>query len=173
MDIVIATTAQFEEVRAFYHSLIDAMQDSGYQLSWKKDIYPAPDFLKDSITKQELYIGVSNGEIACAMVVNHDCNESYAKFEWPTKAAKDEIMVIHTFGVHPRYFGKGYARQMIHKAIQIAREHQQKALRLDVLKRNVPAATLYQSEGFRYQATVSMFYEDTGWADFKLFEYIL
>ena len=33
---------QFKDVRLFYHSLIDGLQDSIYDIGWKKDIYPEP-----------------------------------------------------------------------------------------------------------------------------------
>ena len=32
------------------------------------------------------------------------------------------------------------------------------------------AARLYEKAGFRFVSTVNMFYEDTGWADFRLYE---
>ncbi len=173
MILTKATTDRYEEVRLFYHSLIDAMQGSPYLPGWQKDIYPAPEFLDHSIRKNELYIGMESDEIACAMVLNHDCNEGYAEFDWPTKASAGEIMVIHALGVHPRHFGKGFARQMVRAAIQEAREEKQKVLRLDVLKGNIPAERLYTTEGFRYLHTLPMFYEDTGWTDYELFEYVL
>ena len=62
---------------------------------------------------------------------------------------------------------------MVQKAIDIAKETGMKAIRLDVLGGNIPAERLYQGFGFRYMATLKMYYEDTGWTDFKLYEYVL
>ena len=45
-----------------------------------------------------------------------------------------------------------------------------KAVRLDVLKGNVPAERLYKDMGFRYVDTLQLFYEDTGRVDFDLYE---
>ena len=47
------------------------MQGSLYDIGWKKDIYPEPEFLLDSIKKGELYICVEADMIAAAMVLNH------------------------------------------------------------------------------------------------------
>lgn len=47
------------------------------------------------------------------------------------------------------------------------------ALRLDVLGGNVPAERLYTGQGFTYRGTVRMFYDDTGWTDYGLYEYLL
>lgn len=48
-----------------------------------------------------------------------------------------------------------------------------RALRLDVLGGNVPAERLCVGQGFRFCATVRMFYADTGWTDYRLYEYLL
>ena len=48
-----------------------------------------------------------------------------------------------------------------------------KAIRLDVLKGNLPAEKLYVGLGFTYLHTLKMFYEDTGWTDYELYEYKL
>lgn len=47
------------------------------------------------------------------------------------------------------------------------------ALWLDVLGGNVPAEQLYAGQGFKRRGTVRMFYADTGWMDYGLYEYLL
>ena len=81
--------------------------------------------------------------------------------------------MIHALGVHPDFQGKGCAKAMVRKAITIAGETGMKAIRLDVLAGNIPAENLYQGMGFQYLTSVQMYYEDTGWAAFKLYEYVL
>lgn len=83
MEIILAASNQYEEVRAFYHSLIDAMESSGspYLPGWKKDIYPSPEFLMKSITCGELYIGCENHKIVSSMVLNQENNEGYSQFQ--------------------------------------------------------------------------------------------
>ena len=49
----------------------------------------------------------------------------------------------------------------------------QKAIRLDVLKGIAPAEKLYSGLDFKYLHTLKMFYEDTGWTDYELYEYTL
>lgn len=51
-----------------------------------------------------------------------------------------------------------------HHAWSVARDRQQKVIRLDVLKGNLPAKKLY---------TLPMCYEDTGWTDYELYELVL
>lgn len=168
-----AAPADYPRIRTFYHEVIDGMQTSGYDIGWKKDIYPAPDYLQESIENEELFIGEENGCIAAAMVMNHQCNEGYAEFSWPTEAAPEETTMLHTLGIHPAFSCRGYGKQMVKYAIETAKQNDQKVIRLDVLKGNVPAERLYTGLGFRYLHTLSMFYEDTGWTDFELYELAL
>lgn len=173
MNIIKANENQYDSVRCFYHSLIEGMQKSPYDIGWKKDIYPSPEFLQESIAKEELYIGMENGKIIAAMVLNHQCNDGYQKFQWQTEAEENEITVIHALGIHPAYSGKGYAKSMVKKVFEIAADRHQKAIRLDVLRGNVPAEKLYTQMGFQYMDTLQMYYEDTGWTDYELYEYVL
>ena len=103
MQIRKAGKSEYESVRAFYHSMIDAMEGTRYHPKWQKDIYPAPESLKS--------------------------------------------------------------------AIDLAKTSGMKAIRLDVLKGNVPAERLYESSGFRYVDTLQLYYEDTGRVDFELYEF--
>lgn len=153
--------------------MCEGIKDSDYDFGWKKDIYPSPEFISESIRKGEMYIGLEEDRIAAAMVLNHEYNESYKKFDWQTKAEDSEILLIHALGVHQDLARRGYAKQMVQKAVDLAKETGMKAIRLDVLKGNLPAEKLYLGFGFRRMATLPMYYEDTGWTDFDLYEYLL
>ncbi len=175
MEIVRASEDQCDAVRDFYFSLIDAMAENGTvrYVGWQKDVYPTSEMLFDAVKRQELYLGMADGEIAAAMIYNHEYNEGYKTFDWGNDFADSEVMVIHLLGVHPDHSRRGYAREMVEKAIDVARESGMKALRLDVLEGNVLAEKLYEGIGFKYLGDVEMFYEDVGWQNFKLYEYVL
>ncbi len=168
-----AESIQFQAVRQFYFDVIDSVGDASDSVGWKKDIYPAPDFLNDSIQRGELFIAEEDGMIVGAMVLNHQFNDSYNAYSWPTKAEKTEVTVIHALAIRSSHRRRGYAKQLVQYAIDYARARMQKVIRLDVLKGNVNAEKLYTSMGFRYLHTLPMFYEDTGWTDFELYEYVL
>ena len=166
MRIQRANSKQFQPVRAFYHAVIDGVGDSTDSVGWKKDIYPSPDFLKNSIGNGELYIAAEGETIVGAFVLNHQYNSEYRTVQWPTKAEDAEITVIHALGVHPAHTGKGIAKQMVQFAVDFARE-----------RVGVPFAVgrdkLYTGMGIQYLHTLPMFYEDTGWTEFQLYEYRL
>ena len=173
MQLEQATPAAYEQVRAFYHSLIDEMQAAGNIITWVKDVYPSPEFLRASLQAGQLYLGMEDGEIAAAMVLNSDVNDGYAGAPWKVDAADSEVLVIHALGVHPRFGGRGLGRQMTEAAIRIARESGMKALRLDVIEGNEPARRIYVNCGFYPVSQVQMYYENTGLANFELFEFAL
>ena len=107
------------------------------------------------------------------MVVNQEANAGYDSASWPFPLEKDEYLVIHMLGVHPNFARQGLGSQLVEHAVSLARQSGMQAVRLDVLAGNLPAERLYTSLGFQYVQTLSMFYEDTGWTDYGLYEYLL
>ena len=170
MQAIQADKTAYAQARAFYNSLIDEMQRIGNVITWVKDVYPAPEFLQAAAEAGELYFGMEDGEIAAAMVLNHEMNDAYRLAQWPTPAADSEVMVIHALGVHPRFGGRGLGAQMVEAAIDIARKSGVKAIRLDVLEGNEPARRIYLACGFAPVVKTQMYYENTGLATFELFE---
>lgn len=173
LKIRVADSMDYHAIRDFYYSLIDAMEDAEYKPGWEKDVYPTQEFLLHSIETGELYVGEADGQIVSCMVVNHEYNDGYKNIQWSVEAKDPEILVIHALGVHPMFSGKGIAKEMVQKVIEIAGENHIKAIRLDVLEGNIPAEKAYTKLGFVYRDTIQMFYEDTGWTNYRLFEFVV
>ena len=173
LQIRTAERSDYSNVRDFYYSLIDAMEDAEYKPGWERDIYPTQKFLMSCIESNELYIGEMDEQIVSCMVVNHDYNDGYKGIPWSIETADSELFVIHALGVHPMFSGRGLAKQMVREVIKMAHENSIKAIRLDVLEGNIPAEKVYTKMGFIYLDTLQMFYEDTGWTNYKLFEFIV
>ena len=57
--------------------------------------------------------------------------------------------------------------------LQYAKESGKKAVRLDILGKNAAAERLYTKCGFQFVQAKTMFYEDTGWTEFKMYEFDL
>ena len=168
-----ANKNQLNEVRNFYHSLIDDMEKRGLIVTWIKDVYPSTNLLKSSIDKDELYVCYNDESLVSAMILNHNYNDEYKEIQWDEKLTDQEILVIHALGVHPCVIGRGIGKKMVYEAINIAKNFSLKAIRLDVLKSNKPAKKLYLSCGFKYCGTLPLFYENTGEQDFEMFELLL
>lgn len=173
LKIKAADIADYNNVREFYYDMIDELEHAKYSPDWKKDEFPTQEYLREAIKNNELYIGEIDGRIVSGMVINHECSEGYQNVRWSVEASDTEVLVIHLLGVRSAYSGKGIARQMIGKAIDFARGNDLKTIRLDVIEANEPAAIVYTKLGFKYVETIKLYYEDTGWANFKMFEYVI
>lgn len=173
LQIRIAGEADYPRVRDFYYALIDSMADAEYSPGWEKDIYPTQEYLIGSIRSGEMRIGEADGELVSCMVVNQRYNEGYLRAEWSVQATDDELRVIHILGVHPAFSGRGIAGQMVRSVIEAAAGMAVRTIRLDVLEGNLPAEKAYTRLGFRFVDVLQMYYEDTGWTNYRLFEYLL
>ena len=56
MNVKTASFNQLQAVKEFYYEVIDAVGGADDSVAWKKDIYPAPDFLLESICCGELFL---------------------------------------------------------------------------------------------------------------------
>lgn len=168
-----AEPADTPRVIAFYDDVIDAMHGATYKPGWQKDVYPTRADLADAVSAGTVYAGILDGAIAASMVVNGAHNPGYENIAWQVNATPAQLRVIHLLAVHPNHAGKGFGKQMVRHALTLARQAGCLAVRLDVLKGNNPANRLYESTGFSYKGTVQLFYEDTGWTDFLMYEHVL
>ena len=168
-----ASDADYEDVRNLYYRITDGMLKMGLTNSWQHDIYPSQEFIRSAIASGTMYIGFLDDIPVSAMVLNRKSNEGYGNIVWPSGIPLDDSMVIHALGVHTDYSGRGIAGEMARFAIREARKLGARVLRLDVLEGNAIAEKVYVSAGFSYAGTSRMFYEDTGWVLFRLFECVL
>lgn len=173
MKIRVANDQDFEAIKEFYYKVIDAMESAAYKPGWEKDIYPTREMLKEAIHSNEMYIGTIENNIVSAMIVNNKYNEGYNEVSWPNEVEDGRIRVIHALGVDYNWSGKGLAKEMVREVFHIAEAENAEVIRLDVLDGNLPAEKAYLSLGFEYVDELKMYYEDTGWTNFKLFEYKL
>lgn len=168
-----ARAEEYESVRDFYWEVIDLMQGRSDTVGWKKGIYPADDFLRKSIVNGELYVlDGENGYTAC-VILNSAWNEGYEGCPWSVECGQDEVLVPHALAVYPKVQGRGIGKAVVQDIIETAKTKGMKCIRLDVLRGNTAAERLYTGMGFQFVQAKEMFYEDTGWAEFMMFELAL
>lgn len=168
-----AVDSDYYAVQAFYDRLTEDLEKEPYHPCWTRGVYPDEAYLRGSIAAGELYVAEVSGRIAAAMVVNGTANEGYQSAAWNTQAAPGEYSVIHTLGVGTLYRRQGIGRQMIQHAVALAAELGHRAVRLDLIDHNLPAAPVYTKAGFVPCGSLRLFYDAVGWRTFYLFEYVL
>lgn len=166
-----ASPNEFDRIRAFYWALIDAMAADNDKIGWKKGIYPTDEFLRDSLERGTLYTLTHQQQLAACVIVNSDTNEGYAGVPWRVDCADSEVLIPHALAVSPALQGQGIGRAVVAQVQALARRAGKRAVRLDILGTNVAAERLYTGMGFQFVQAKPMFYEDTGWTEYKLYEW--
>ena len=163
----------FERIKSFYWDLIDGMQDQNDVIGWKKGIYPTDEFLRESLLRGELFTLEEDGQLYACAILNSESNEGYAGIPWSLNCRDDEVLIPHALGVWPAQQGKGVGQRAVEEILQYAIANGKKAVRLDILGQNAAAEKLYTKCGFQFVQAKTMFYEDTGWTEFKMYEFNL
>ncbi|MGI5970585.1 MAG: GNAT family N-acetyltransferase [Oscillospiraceae bacterium] len=119
------------------------------------EVYPDRDTLLQDIFKEQMHIGLIDGRIACAYVVNSEYDEQYKNGNWRYPDAS--YRVIHRLCVSPDYQNKGVGAAAVRHIEQSLRSEGVEAVRLDAFTLNPFALRLYEKLG----------YSVAGFADFR------
>ena len=174
MRITEAKKEHLAEIMDFYRAMCEVLDGKCFLPDGNKGGFPSQAMVEDAIACKEQFIGIEDGKIVAAYIMNHDCDEAYRLVRWHIEAEEREASVLHALRVLPEYGGRGYSRRLVEHAIQTARERKQKAIRLDCIVGNDVPVKVYRSFGFEYVDTVSITYEDIGVPmPFRLYELVL
>lgn len=178
MRFVKADIGSFESIRDFYWKLIEGIAERQEEVGWIKGIYPSDQMMTDALIKGEMYLLLPDETDDCcsesilgAVILNSDYNEGYSGIRWSVDCDPSEVMIPHALGVAADAQGKGVGRRLVDEIIHLAEQEGKKAVRLDILGRNHIAEKLYIRAGFEFIEERLMYYEDTGWTEFRMFEY--
>ncbi len=148
-----ATAKDIDKVELLYRDILTYEKDHTNYTNWVMDVYPTRQTAIDGLNADNLYVIEDNGEICASIILNHIQPEVYDKIHWKYEAEKEDILVIHTLSVSPYKKGKGYGGELVRFAFKKAEELGCASVRLDTYAANIPAASLYKKEGFRYCGT--------------------
>ena len=168
-----ASESDFHMIQRFYWDVIDNIHRNNVNnenLGWEKGVYPSDDFIQSSLIKSELYILTEKDTLLACVILNSEHNEGYNNCAWSIVCDSGEVLTPHALAVNPKLQGKGIGKIVVKNILNIAREEHKKAVRLDVLGACKSAEHLYISCGFRFVEAKEMYYEDTGWTEYKMFE---
>ena len=174
MLIRCAEKKDFRELRQFYDRMCEVLGEKDFLPEGDKGGFPSDEMVKNAIAEKDQFIGIEDGQIVAAYIMNHDCDEAYHTVQWLTDAQDKEMVVLHALRVLPEYGGRGYSKQLVQHAIDTARERGLKSIRLDCIEGNEIPQKMYMSFGFAYVDTVEITYVDIGIPrKFLLYEFAL
>lgn len=111
------------------------------------EVYPNREVLQQDIEKQQLYVGLWEGQLASVYVLNRECDPDYASGDWTYRG--EEYRIIHRLCVDPSVQNQGIGRNtMQHIENELIRQGI-KAVRLDAFTRNPYALRMYEGLGYQ------------------------
>lgn len=129
MNFQKANENDFPAIQKFYWNVIDGIHKNNTKnenLGWEKGVYPADDFLTDSIQNKELYM-LTDGNTLCACVIlNNRCNEGYNGCRWSVVCEPDEVLIPHALAVNSALQGKGIGKIVVEYIINLAKAEHKK-----------------------------------------------
>lgn len=162
MELREAAWSDLDELMAFYQEMSRVLDKKDFLPQGNRGGFPAREMVREAIGAHGQFVGVEDGRIVAAYLLNHRCDSAYRTVTWGVDAPPEEVLILHALRVLPQYGGRGYARRLVEHAIQTARAWGQRALRLDVAQGNDQPEQLYRSCGFQLAGTATIYYEDIG-----------
>ena len=174
MQIREATRGDYAELTALYARMCELLGEEDFLPEGNKGGFPSGSMIMHAIEQHEQFVGIEDGTIAAAYIIDHECDPAYDQVDWTVDAARDEVSILHALRVLPEFGGRGFAKQLVDHAIKTAKERGQRAIRLDCIEGNDIPQNMYRSFGFQYVETVSITYPDIGVPrDFLVYELAL
>lgn len=151
-----ATFEDIESIEDTYNEHFKHESEYGALTVFKKGIYPTRRDAEKAVIAGTLYVYEENSYIVGSIIVDKTPPIEYAEIYGKQTCKNDEAMVIHLLMVRPSMAGKGIASSLVRYAMEMARNHSCKVLRLDTGSQNIPAVSLYKKLGFQIVAAASM-----------------
>ena len=137
---------------------------------WVYGRHPTDDLLRSYIENGEMYVMGDGAHTAGMVAIVMHQGPDYRRVPWARDLADDQVATIHLLAVCPEYQGKGLGGRILESAEGLAVMAGKKALRLDVLRSNLPAQRMYERAGYTYRGRQRLYAENTGWTDFLYYE---
>ena len=140
------------ELILFYKSVLKYLKENINYPKWS-DQHPNEKDVTEAVINGRQYICLDNEEIVGAFMLSEDPEGYYEAGDWSMALDEGEFLVVHILAVSPDRYRKGVGSLMVDKCISVAKTLGYKAIRLDVVPGNYPAAELYTNKGFVFAGT--------------------
>ena len=173
MIIRLGKEKDIDEIEKLYNELNDYLEKNINYPGWKKGIYPIREDAIKGIKENNLYVAIINEKVVGSIILSHKPEPAYNNVKWHLDLSYEEVFVIYTFCIHPNYFSKGIASELINFAEELGREMDIKSIRLDVYENNIPAIRLYEKCGFEFTKKIDLGLKEVGLNWFNVYEKLI
>lgn len=155
MKLIKCDEKYLSSVQALYHRSLAFLNAHINYPKWTSE-HPSDRGVSDAVRKGEQYICLDHDELLGALILSEDPEGYYEAGAWSAPLNRGEYLVIHALAVDPDFNRQGIGSFMVEECISVARRKGYRAIRLDIVPDNLPAARLYEKHGFVYVSTVDL-----------------
>ena len=144
-----AAESDLDAIERHYTELLTHEAETGRSTTnWSLGVYPTRQTAAAALAAGTLWVLEREGEPVASVILNHHQDDFYATIGWQYPALPEQVLVVHTLCIPPRYAGQGFGRECVSRIKQQAAAMGCVVIRLDTWAGNIPASTLYQKNGF-------------------------
>jgi len=158
--IRLATEADLPAVARIYEEVLtqEDRRPASYT-NWQRGKYPTVHTARSALEQGELFVAEEEGDLYAAVVLNSVQLPEYSLIPWSFPAAPQQVGVIHTLVISPRWSGRGKARALVAFCEEECRRQGRTVMRLDTYEGNLPAVSMYPKLGYRQAGATEFFFQ--------------
>lgn len=155
-----AVQADLEAIARIYDEILteEEARPASYT-NWQRGKYPTIRHARLALEAGTLWAAEEQGEIYGTFILNGEQLPEYDNIPWQFAASREQVAVIHTLVVSPRWTGRGKAREMVAFCEAESRRRGKRVMRLDTYEGNLPANRMYPRLGYRLAGGTEFFFQ--------------
>lgn len=155
-----AVSDDLAAVAKIYEEILDEEDNRpASYTNWQRGKYPTIDTARGALERGELFVAEEDGDLYAAVILNGTQLPEYDNIPWSFSARPDQVGVIHTLVVSPRWKGQGKAREMVTFCEEESRRRGKTVMRLDTYEGNIPTNAMYPRLGYRLAGATEFFFQ--------------
>ena len=169
--IRLASSGDLDAVAAIYEEILAAedLRATSYT-NWQRGKYPTRRHAQAALDTRSLYVAEERGMLYACCILNQEQLPEYDSIPWAIPAAPEEVSVIHTLCVSPRWAGQGKARELVKFCEEEGRRIGARVIRLDTYVGNIPANAMYPRLGYQLAGRALFHFQGFLWEELNCYE---
>lgn len=145
-----ATVHDLTAIAQTYEEILDLEDKRPTSFTnWQRGKYPTIQTARKALEEGTLWVLEEDGVVCGSANLNKLQLPEYDLIPWVFAAEADQVAVIHTLVISPRFSGRGLARRLVSFCEEEGRRQGCTVMRLDTYVENQPAKAMYPKLGYR------------------------
>ncbi len=144
MTFRLATETDIPAIAEIYSDIHTSEEEGRAVIGWIRDVYPTEETARQALHRGDLFVGIDEGKIFGAAIINRTQVDAYADGDWTYKVPESQVMVLHTLVISPKAARQGYGKKFVKFYEEHALKNGCPYLRMDTNARNLRARAMYK-----------------------------